>query len=428
MIGRIVGRIRRELSELRARIARLLRIFRVPVVPTLKVVIGTLFRQLLTRRDSRIRIGVDIRPFYEPLTGVGWYLFHLLEELEKHPDLELLYFGDSMLGLAEPRLHVALPPAGLPIGFDFRTTSLSRWSRPIAVASYPLLAKATRCDLFFGANYFLPRPLDAVAKKRVVTVHDLTYRRFPELLQKETLANLERAMLREVARADRIVCVSEATRSDLLNFYEMDSGRAITVLSGHSALPVRRDPVLLPSGKFILFVSTIEPRKSLDTLLDAFEAVAEDGTYTGSLVVVGKVGWKSEQTIAKMKAMRHAEKVHHLDYLSRSQLSTVYSQADLFVLPSIYEGFGFPILEAMSFGVPTIASRSSSLPEVGGAAALYFPVGDSTVLAHLIGLVTHDEELRHALSVRGRERAALFTWTRAAVQTAAIFRAVARSA
>jgi len=428
MIGRIVGRIRREISELRARIARVRRYFRVPLLPTIQVVISTIFREMTSPRDSRIRVGVDIRPFYEPLTGVGWYLFHILEEFSKHPDLELFYFGESMLGLPEPRLHASLPAGGHVVGFNLQSTELSRWSRPITAAFYPLLAKATRCDVFFGANYFLPRALDAVATRRVVTVHDLTFRRFPELLQKETLANLERKMLREVARADRIVCVSEATRSELLHFYEIDPLRAVTVLSGHAALPIRRDPVPLPQGKYILFVSTIEPRKDLDTLLEAFDAVAEDGTYSGSLVVVGKIGWKAEQTVAKMKSMRHSARIHHLDYLSRSQLATVYSQADLFVLPSIYEGFGFPILEAMSFGVPTIATRSSSLPEVGGAAALYFPVGDATVLAHLIGLISHDEELRHALSARGRDRAASFSWTRAAVQTAAVLRAVARSA
>lgn len=428
MIGRIVGRLRRELSEFRARAHRYTTFSPAATVPILRVIAQTLGREIRRSPHGRIRIGIDIRPFYEPLTGVGWYLFHLLEELGKHPDLELLLFGQPMIGASQPALHVALPEGSRLVGFDVSEIELSRWSRPVATAAFPLLARATRCELFFGANYFLPRPLDMIAKKRVVTVHDLTYRRMPHLLQDETLTNLQQAMQREVARADRIICVSEATRSDLLQFYDMAATRAVAIPSGLTPLPARREPVPLPNQQYILFVSTIEPRKDLGTLLDAFERVASDGTWDGDLVVVGKIGWKSEDVIAKMKSMKHASRVHHLDYLSRPQLATVYSNASMFVLPSIYEGFGFTMLEAMSFGVPTIASRASSLPEVGGAAALYFPVGESAVLAHLIGLLTHDEELRHALSKRGRERAAAFTWTRAAVQTAAVFRSVARSA
>jgi glycosyltransferase involved in cell wall biosynthesis len=118
----------------------------------------------------------------------------------------------------------------------------------------------------------------------------------------------------------------------------------------------------------VLFVSTVEPRKNLGVLLDAFERLRDSGEYDGSLVVVGKIGWKSEAIARRLRGPR----IVHLDYLRASQLATVYRQAEVFVFPSIYEGFGFPLLEAMAQGVPSIAARSSSLPEVGGDAALYF--------------------------------------------------------
>jgi glycosyltransferase involved in cell wall biosynthesis len=268
------------------------------------------------------------------------------------------------------------------------------------------------CDVMFAPNYFLPRLLGAIARRRVITIHDLTYKRFPELLQKETLHNLEAHMMREIALADAIICVSEATRTDLLKYYQLDPRRAVTIHSGvafsalgtrHSALPTR----------YILFVSTIEPRKNLGVLLDAFEHLKRSGKYDGSLVVVGRIGWKSEEFVPRLRA----RDVHHLDYLAPAELQEVYRKAELFVFPSIYEGFGFPLLEAMAHGVPTIAAESSSLPEIAGDAALYFDPRDAAQLESAITRVVENHELRHALKVRGHERVAQFRWETAAERT-----------
>jgi glycosyltransferase involved in cell wall biosynthesis len=249
------------------------------------------------------------------------------------------------------------------------------------------------CDVFFGANYFLPRLHSAVARKRVITIHDLTYKRFPELLQKETLQNLEMQMAREIALADAIVCVSESTRRDLLRYYQVDPVRAVAIHSGLGA-PATAEPIEGLPPRYILFVSTIEPRKDLTTLLDAYERLRDRGEYTGSLVVVGKVGWKSEALLPRLRAPG----VVHLDYLRAAQLATVYQKAEVFVFPSIYEGFGFPLLEAMKHGVPSIAANSSSLPEVGGEAALYFEPRDVEGLAGQIRRVVSDAALREELA------------------------------
>lgn len=430
MIRRIVGRLRHEVIQIRQRLPRIPRPSPRRITSAARAIArasSTILRELRLPRDHRkVRIGVDVRPFYEPLTGVGWYLFHLLEEAATFDDIEIVCFGEAVSNPADDRLHVRIPGGRL-VAFEIAPGE-NIHARLLGML-FPALIRATRCDVMFGANYFLPRPLDAVASRRVVTVHDLTYRRFPDLLQTETLRNLEQRMLREVTRADRILCVSTATREDLLHYYQADPARVETVLSGLTPLPLRAEPVAeLTARPYILFVSTIEPRKDLPTLIEAFERTIDDENFDGDLVVVGKVGWKSDATVERMKRSRHAGRIHHLDYLSRAQLATVYARASMFVLPSIYEGFGFPLLEAMSFGVPSIASRSSSLPEVGGNAALYFPVGDAAVLAHLIGLVHVDEELRMSLSQRGRERAASFTWRAAARSSVDAMKRVARSA
>jgi glycosyltransferase involved in cell wall biosynthesis len=375
-----------------------------------------------------LRIGVDIRPFYEPLTGVGWYLFNLLSELSRVPDLELVLFGDPMQTDSGPRLFVSIPGGLQPLGFDYRGYAVPPFGRRLASAAYALMAWMEGCDLFFGANYFLPRALSSVARRRVVTIHDLTYRRFPELLQGETLENLEREMLREVTRADAVICVSEATRADVLREYSVDPSRVVTIHSGLGIGPAKQTATAGLRRPYLLFVSTIEPRKNLDVLLTAFEKLREQGRYSGDLVIVGKMGWKAELTAARFKTSRWRDAIQYVDYVGRERLASIYQGADVFVLPSIYEGFGFPLLEAMAYGIPSIAARSSSLPEIGGDAVLYFDPRNSEELADAIERVTRDPVLRSSLARKASERAAAFRWDKTAEATVALFRKVAESA
>jgi glycosyltransferase involved in cell wall biosynthesis len=399
---------------------------------TLRTVVHTLSHALgerianafraATRRERTLRIGIDIRPFYEPLTGIGWYLYHLLHELAKNEDVELYLFGDARVTDFGPTLHAEVPANARLCWFDLRGQGIvSGRSRAITAAAYVAWMKLIDVDVMFGANYFLPRLLGAVARRRVVTIHDLTYKRFPELLQKETLINLEHHMQRELAHADAAICVSESTRRDLLAFYDIDPSRAVTILSGLSISDTRHPtPDTLPE-KYILFVSTIEPRKNLEVLLDAFARLRARGAYDGALVVVGRIGWKSESIIPRLRAPG----IHHLDYVPPPQLASIYRNAELFVFPSIYEGFGFPLLEAMAYGIPSIAARSSSLPEIGGDAALYFSPRKADELEVQMESALTDAALRAQLSVAGIARAAQFRWDVAAEQTLAVLRRAA---
>lgn len=402
------------------------------LLPTVSVVFHTLRHELGVRvrrawrsaahREKKLRIGVDIRPFYEPLTGVGWYLYYLLHELAKAEGVELYLFGDARVTDEGPRLHVDLPANAKLCTFDLRGLPGSRLSRPITAGAYVAWIALADCDVLFGANFFLPRLHSAVAKRRVITVHDLTYKRYPELVQKETLANLERQMMREIALADAIVCVSQSTRRELLHFYDVDPARAVAIHSGLGR-PAMSEPFAGLPARYILFVSTIEPRKDLGTLIDAYERLRDSGAYDGSLVVVGKVGWKAQELVARLRGPG----IMHLDYVRASQLATIYERAEAFVFPSVYEGFGFPLLEAMARGVPSIAARSSSLPEIGGDAALFFEPRDVDVLVAQLRRVLGDAALRDDLARRGRERAAEFRWERAAAETLNVFRRVANT-
>jgi glycosyltransferase involved in cell wall biosynthesis len=393
--------------------------------PTLSRCRHAIVNALRSGRPKRLRVGVDVRPFYESLTGVGWYLHHLLEQLAQRDDVELVLFGETVTTDRGPFLHAKLPSGLALVTIDLRGIPHTRFSRPLALASWSIVVLAWRCHLIFGANYFLPRSLSALAQRRVVTVHDLTFRRFPELLQAETLANLRREIARELFRADAVICVSEATRRDLLEFFSIEPRRAVTVRSGLAPMAAApsRDTSLPP--RYLLFVSTIEPRKNLDVLLTAFESLRANGHYEGDLVIVGKVGWKSEGVARRMRNSRWSAAIHHLDYIGRERLASIYTGAEVFVFPSLYEGFGFPLLEAMSHGVPVIAARNSSLPEIGGDAALYFEATDARELEMLIRRVTSDRELHSRLVEAGRNRAGEFQWSRAAEETLDVFRRAA---
>jgi glycosyltransferase involved in cell wall biosynthesis len=393
------------------------------LLPTIRIILHTLrhavadrarrIASAAARRERKLRIGIDIRPFYEPLTGIGWYLYFLIHEWAKRDDVELYLFGDARVTDYGPALHADLPANVQLCTFDVRGVPWTRLSRPMTAAAYVAWLALADCDVFFAANYFLPRLHAAVARRRVITIHDLTYKRFPELLQKETLLNLETTMQREVALADAIVCVSESTRQDLLRFYAVDPGRAVTIHSGLATPPAAEAVDGLPP-RYILFVSTIEPRKNLGTLLDAFERL----DYDGWLVVVGRVGWKSESLVPRLRGPR----IVHLDYLPAPKLATVYRNAEAFVFPSIYEGFGFPLLEAMAHGVPTIAARSSSLPEIGGDATLYFSPTDASGLRAQLARLLTDRALREDLIARGFARVRQFQWDTAATATLDVLR------
>lgn len=375
-----------------------------------------------SRHERKLRVGVDIRPFYEPLTGVGWYLYHLLHHLARRDDIELVLFGDARVTDDGPRVHADLPVNARLIVFDLRGMPVSRLSRPLTAAAYVVWMWLLDCDLIFGANYFLPRLMSAIARRRVITIHDLTYKRFPDLLQKETLDNLEALMTREIALADAVICVSEATRDDLLQHYRIDPRRAVAIHSGLPSLPDAQPVAGLPE-KYLLFVSTVEPRKNLGVLLDAYARLRKSGAYAGSLVVAGKVGWKADAIAGRLGEPG----VVHLDYVPPGQLATLYQRADAFVFPSIYEGFGFPVLEAMANGAPVIAARSSSLPEVAGDAALFFEPADASALTSQIERVIADERLRSELIERGLARAAQFRWEETAARTMDVFKSASAS-
>ncbi len=281
----------------------------------------------------------------------------------------------------------------------------------------------------FHATEHLLLPLRSTPT--VLTVHDLIFRHLPEHHKRLNRWYLNLTLPLYCRRATHVIAVSQSTRRDLMAAYELPSER-ITVI--HEAA----DPEFHPQSgervsaarrqygfpeRYVLFVGTIEPRKNLTRLLRAFEILHGEG-MTEALVVVGKQGWLYEGFFAELERSPVKNAVLLPGYVPDEDLPAVYAGAQALVFPSLYEGFGLPVLEAMACGTPVACSGTSSLPEVGGDAAMYFDPEREGSIVETLRRVLGDGDLHDELVERGLERAATFSWDRVAAETEAVYMAV----
>ncbi len=302
-----------------------------------------------------------------------------------------------------------------------------------AAASYfggPSLDRAyAGVTLFHATEHLLPKLTGA---RSVFTLHDTAYLLFPNYHLLQNRLYLTLMMPRFLARADRIIAVSEATRRDALRFYRIDPAKIDVILEGveprfrpepdPARLAAVRRQYALPE-RFILYVGTIEPRKNLPTLLEAFAALRLQHPDVG-LVIAGGKGWLYESFFKRLRSLGLEKRVTLTGYVPDDDLPALINCAEVFAFPSIFEGFGLPPLEAMACGVPVVCSNASSLPEVVGEAGVLLPPDDPRTWAEALNRILVDPDLRADLRARGLARARQFTWEHAARCTLEIYRAV----
>jgi glycosyltransferase involved in cell wall biosynthesis len=287
-------------------------------------------------------------------------------------------------------------------------------------------------DLLHGLAYANPL---ATACPTVVTVHDLSFIRYPETFPAYNRIYLKWITQASTRRAAAVIAVSESTRRDVIALCNVPAGRVKVIPNGvtDDFCPAAPEEVTafrarrgLPAH-FILFVGTLEPRKNLVRLIDAYgdwRAAQRATVAPPKLVIAGGTGWFYHQIFAHVVERGLEGQVLFPGFLPRAELPWWYRAADLFVYPSLFEGFGLPVLEAMACGTPTVTSATSALPEVAGDAALLVHAEDPQALAAAIDQVLRDPGLAGDLSRRGLGRAAQFTWARTAAATADLYRAV----
>ncbi len=286
-----------------------------------------------------------------------------------------------------------------------------------------------RPDLLFVPAHVVPviHP-----RATVVTIHDLGYLHFPSAHTASSRRALDWSTRWSVRAARRVIAVSGATRDDLVTMLDLPTAK-ITVVH-HGVRPTTRpsaDAVhatlarLGMTQPYVLFLGTVQPRKNLRRLIGAFRQVV-DASLPHSLVIAGRMGWLAAPIRAAVTACGLTERVHFAGYVADDDLPALYTGADAFAFPSLYEGFGMPALEALSYGVPVIASNTTSLPEIIGEAGLLVDPQDEAALGAALVRVLTDDALRARLAIAGPEQAARFSWQRCAQETLAVLEGAAQ--
>jgi alpha-1,3-rhamnosyl/mannosyltransferase len=347
-------------------------------------------------------------------TGDESYTLGLLRELPgAAPDLA---FACSV---REP--HAV--PGDVPAEVERITLAVASPYRRIPRA-FPRLARERGAALAH-VQYFVARRLPCPA---VVTVHDLSFARAPELMRTRDRLLFERFVPPSLRRARRVIAVSETTRRDLLEVYGVAPERVVAVPNG---VGTRFQPVADARAEverrfalaepYLLFVGALQPRKNAPALVAAYARLVRKGAEP-LLVLAGNDRGGGDQVRAAIADYGLEARVRLLGYVSEPDLPALYSAAEALVFPSLYEGFGIPALEAMACGVPVAASSTTGLGEAVGDAAVTFDPSSVGAIAEAVERLLDDVSLRQRLRAEGLARAAEFTWRRAAEQTAAVYR------
>jgi glycosyltransferase involved in cell wall biosynthesis len=276
-------------------------------------------------------------------------------------------------------------------------------------------------DLFFNPTHYSPLFLNC---PQVIAVLDISYKYFPGLFEKKDLYKLKLWGGMSLRSAKGIITISNSSKDDIIKEYRIPAERISVVHLGIrdiSASKMTKEELFKKysvDSPYLLFVGTIQPRKNIKRLIEAFTLLANDSL---ELVIVGKKGWNYEDILAFPKKLGVEGRVIFLHSVADSELPLFYKNAEVFVLPSLYEGFGLPVLEAMKYGCPVITSNVSSLPEAGGDAAEYIDPESSGDIASKIEKVLNDKKLRDRMIEKGREQVKKFSWEKAANEVVDVF-------
>jgi glycosyltransferase involved in cell wall biosynthesis len=259
-------------------------------------------------------------------------------------------------------------------------------------------------------------------RRSVVTIHDVAWKYFPKSFTWFMRNFLEWSTKFAVKNASNIIAVSESTKRDLVKFYGVDGKKTSVIHHGYERQDKSEEKkeIRIIQQPYILFLSTLQPRKNLIGLIEAFKDLKkENPEIPHKLVVVGRPGWKFEKILEDIN--RNKDIVTYLNHVSDVERFNILAKADLLVLPSFYEGFGMQILEAFEMDVPVATSKVSSMPEVAGEAAVYFDPHNKAEMKNAIKSVLLDKSLADKLRQKGRERLKEFSWQKCAEQTLKVF-------
>lgn len=276
-------------------------------------------------------------------------------------------------------------------------------------------------SVFFSPAHYIPR---FCPFKSVVTIHDLSYLYFPYEFLKKDLYQLKNWTDYALKNVVKIIAVSKTTKKDIVHEYSISEDKIIVVYNGYEYLKEPSVPPKLSiNSPFFLYIGTLQPRKNLGLLISSFTQFKKTHPEF-KLILAGKKGWLYEDIFKQVELSGLKDSILLPGFVSEEEKNYLYTKASAFILPSLYEGFGIPLLEAMAHGCPVLSSFSSSLPEVGGEACLYFDPKNVDDLVEKMELLTSDKELKDKLISTGKKRIKNFSWSETGKETLRILQSV----
>lgn len=381
-----------------------------------------------------MHIAINAKPLNEELkVGVATYTLNLLKSLAK-VDLKNRY---TIYG-------VRLAPEELAIeNNNFKIKNMPAFLRPWSFwyswypwyyAGFFLQLSRDKPDIFFSPYPSLPLYCPC---PKVAVVHDLSFLIIRNSFRTHSQIILKNQLLHMVRRASKIIAVSQSTKRDLLRFYQVNPAQVSVVYEGYDtdAYKPHSDMDRVKAlgqrygidAHYVLYVGTLEPRKNIPRLIEAFASLKKQGMIRHKLVIAGKKDWLYNNIFQTVTRAGLDDEVIFTDYVPDQDLPLLISGADLFVYPSLYEGFGLPPLEAMACGIPVITSNLSSLPEVVGDAGILVDPYSVDEIAEAIHQVLSDAKLREQMQQKGLDRARMFSWEKTAQETLKVFETICPS-
>jgi glycosyltransferase involved in cell wall biosynthesis len=370
-------------------------------------------------------IGFDYTPAFEQGGGIGRLVRDLaaaLARLDTDTDYRLFVSGASLEQLPRP-----LAP-----NFRWKPTPITpKWLARIwhrASLPLPIETFVGNVDLYHATDFVLP-PTRAKTKT-LLTVHDLSFVRVPDAASPSLKRYLDAVVPPSVKKAQHILADSQATKDDLINLYAVKEEKVTVLLSGISPryTPVTSSQLVLTirnkynidKAPYLFTIGTIQPRKNYSRCIRALK-VLRDAGYDLALVIAGGKGWLEDEMYKTLDETKLHDSVHLIGFADDQDIAALYSGAEAVLFPSLYEGFGFPVLEGMACGTPVITSNISSLPEVAGDAAIMINPYEVEAIADAVKRILEDSTLRSSMIEKGFAQAAKFTWEKSAKQLLQIY-------
>ncbi len=375
-------------------------------------------------QKERLKICFDMGPALQGRAGLGRYAGELLAALRRvEPQHDYVAFhnrGPARQGL--PAALADLPQHSVPLGnIPWRLSTL-----PVYFLGGWQDRRLPACDIFHATDQLLPRLRRA---RSVFTLYDVAFVLRPETHTRQNRWFLSLMIPRFLRAADAVIAISECSKRDAVRLYGVDADKIRVIYLAADARFRPAPPAVQAAARaryelparFLLYVGAIEPRKNLTMLLDAYRMLLQEDAEL-RLVVAGPYGWLYAPFLKRLDALGLRERVVFTGWVAGEDLPALYAAAEAFVYPSLYEGFGLPVLEALACGTPVVCSDTSSLPEVAGDAALLVAPGDAAGWAAALRRVLSDAPLRAEMRRRGLAQAARFRWEETARQTLAVYR------